>query len=361
MKATRVILCGWFFFGFIACNGGGGGGGSSSPVLPTPAVAIRVEPFLENLAAPVDFSFLPNGNLVFAELVSGLVRLEQGGSVLSEPILSVPVRGGGLEGILGLAVDPDYEQNGYLYIFQTTGEPVRNRLIRYQYLNGSVRDELVLLDNLLASGHAGGKLVFARDKTLFVSIGDGGDPSLAQDMSTLSGKVLRMRRDGAIPGNNPFDESYVYALGFRNVFGMSRHPQSGSLYVSDNGPTCDDELNLVTSGGNYGWRPGQPCGDDESGYVSALTRITPSVGVTGVTFYNGSVFPEFENQLFLADYNTGAIRRFAVDDDLQGQVLETAFLIEGGYGPILDLETGPDGFLYFSTPNAIYRVVRADE
>ena len=168
---------------------------------------------------------------------------------------------------------------------------------------------------------------------------------------------IRIGSDGAIPGDNPLENSPTFASGFRNVFGMAVHPDSGRLFVSDNGPDCNDEIDLVERGGNYGWRDGQPCGDSDSEFIAPIIVIDPTIGITGVTFYQGDLFPELKNYLLVGYVNGGSIRRFAVDGE-NGSVSDAAILLDGGFGGILDVGNGPDGAIYFSTLDGIYKIVR---
>lgn len=338
-----------------ACGGGGGGGGSGVPD-PAPVVPIKVEQVISKLSYPVSLEFAPDGRLFFSEVYSGRVRVAVGGTVNTAPFIKLDGPKGD-EVVLGLALDPAFASNHFVYVFNTADNPVRSRVIRYREGDGRGSDPLVLIDGLPQGFHDGGILRFGSDGTLFISIGDSNQPALAQDPAQLAGKILRINPDGSIPSDNPFDASPVFATGFRNVFGMALNPESGKLFAADNGPDCNDEIDLVQSGGNYGWREGQPCDDQDDSFISPVITIDPTVGITDAVFYQGAMFPEYSGNLLVADFNGGAVRRFAVDGET-GEVGEGVVMLEGGYGGILSLANGPDGAIYFSTADAIYKISR---
>ncbi len=356
----RLSICSIFLvFSILGCNGGGGGDDGGATALPTPEVAVVVEKVLADLNFPVGLAFAPDERLFFTEWLTGQVRIVENGELLERPFITVPIPPGGQSGLLGIALDPSFSQNHYVYLYYTHRISLKNTLVRVTERDGVGSEETVLLSDLPGGGHDGGRLVFGSDRSLYVSVGDGGDPSLAQTMSSFGGKILRINREGGVPEDNPFEESIIFALGFRNVFGMAIHPESDVLYVSDNGPTCDDEVNRVLGGKNYGWRPGYVCSEQNGAFQAPLFRLPISSGVTGVHFYRGGVFPEFRNHLFLSDFNTGSIRRFVVDEANGGAILEEDTIVSGIAGGIIDVVSGSDGNLYFSSPDSIYKISRA--
>ena len=165
-----------------------------------------------------------------------------------------------------------------------------------------------------------------------------------------------MKPDGTVPADNPYGGSPTYALGFRNVFGFAFHPTSGRLYATDNGPEGYDELNLVHPGRDYGYPsieggPGGVAGLEDPLWDSAEERL----GITGLTFYNGSLFPEYAGDLFFCAFNTGALRRVR----LTGPALDDVEWVEVVSRDCrLDVTNGPDGTLYFSDLARIFRLSR---
>jgi glucose/arabinose dehydrogenase len=181
-------------------------------------------------------------------------------------------------------------------------------------------------------------------------------PDNAQNPSVLPGKLLRYNSDGTIPGDNPIPGNPMFALGLRNPFGLAFHPVSGTPYLSDNGPTCDDEINRIVANGNYGWRPNYPCGDTDPQYRQPLVRFGMRIAPTGVSFYSGAEFPNLQGFLLLASLNDGTVRWFQVDDSDPGQILSSGTLATGFSGGALDAVPGPDGMIYVASAGAIYRL-----
>ncbi len=336
-------------------SSGGAVFNSPSPVAPR---AIRVETFLANANFPVAMAFASDGRLFYNELLTGQVRLVVNGVLQAQPFATLPVLTGGERGLLGLALDPQFASNGFVYVLYSDASGV-NRVVRFADMNGVGVTPTVIVDNLPQFGnHNGGNLGFGADGRLYITVGDAGNPANSQDPNARAGKILRFNANGSVPTDNPFGTTNpAFNLGLRNSFDFTFHPQSGVIYASENGPDCDDELNRVVRGGNYGWRPNYPCGDADPQYVAPLTRFNPVIAPTGVTFYTSSVIPQFQGSLFMVDFNQGRVRRFAVNEALQGMITLTEIVVDGGMGNLLDIVQSPDGALYFSSTTTIFRIV----
>lgn len=328
------------------------------PPLPTPAVPIRVETFVPNASFPVSLAFAPDGRLFYNELQTGNIRIVSAAGQLQAPVFAnVPVETAGEQGLLGLAIDPNFATNRFVYVYHTHPSPRRNRIVRFTETSGVASLSTAIVDSLpvnaTGSNHNGGRLAFGADGRLYVSIGDVGVAANAQSATSLPGKVLSYDVGGALP-----PVAQVVALGLRNPFGLTFHRVTGTAYVTDNGPACDDEINRITQGGNYGWRPSYPCGDTDPQFIAALVRFTTPIAPTGMVFYAGTVFPEWRNHLFFTSFNDGALRRVVPDELQQGRILEQQTIVNGGFGPMLDVTVGPDGNLYVAASSAILRIVR---
>jgi glucose/arabinose dehydrogenase len=234
-----------------------------------------------------------------------------------------------------------------------------HRVVRFTDSNNVGTNQTVLIGNLpSAAFHNGGNIGFGRDGKLYVSMGDSADPANSQNSGSLAGKILRYNADGSIPSDNPFGAGVAaFNLGLRNSFDFTFHPQTGAIYAPENGPTCDDELNRIVAGGNYGWRPSFPCGDTDPSFRAPLARFNPVIAPTGVTFYTANVFPQFTGSLFLVDFLEGRVRRFVVDESNQGAITSSEVVVNGGSGALFDIVQGPEGFLYVSAMNSILRIV----
>lgn len=342
-----------------ACGGGGGGGGANNEQFA--AVALEPELLVPAIDFPVGLAFLPDGRLLFTELRTGRVRVYLNGQLFERPFATMPVPEVGADGVLGVAADSNFKANHFVYVFHVEPAPLRGVVTRFEESGGVGMNPTVIADNLPVGGHNGGKLLSAKDGSLYITQGDTGSPALAQNPNTTAGKILRVTREGKAAPNNPAAESPIYASGFRNVFGIAELPESGELFVTDNGPDCDDEINLLQPGGNYGWREAQPCSDTDQNYLQPIVRISPSIGVTGLAVYSGDAIRQLEGDLLLADYNTGAIRRYRLNSANHHEVIASDVVFPGGLGSVTDLSVGPDGLIYFIGGNNIFRLTPKTE
>ncbi len=330
---------------------------------PSLAGRLAVEQVLTDLAFPVSWAALPDGRLVYTEAYTGRVLQVVGGSVLEKPVIELLTAADGWEqGMYGLAVHPQFPDEPYVYVFYTASahpeadqETFVNRLVRFRWL-GEKGDEVeVLLDGLPAHYyHNGGILAFGPDGKLYLSTGDGHEPARAQDPDYLGGKLLRLNPDGTVPDDNPRLDSPVYALGVRNAFGLAFHPDTQALFVTENGPECCDEVNLVRPQQNYGWPEVQgKAGVPE--FADPLIDFVDSIAPTQATFWAWDG-PGSPVDLFFGGFLTRGLHRLVLDSARAEEVLlhEMVFTAEE---PIIGAFTHPDGALYFSTPTGLYRVL----
>ena len=216
--------------------------------------------------AIASMAFAPDGRLFFTEKNTGKIRIMLDDKVFERPFLTLPVYVASEQGLLGIAVDPRFGENHFVYTYYTLRdnktELTYNRLSRFTDDNNTAEGEKVLLDKIPADPggqFAGGAIGFGADDRLYVTVGYGGDLASAQNKTSLLGKVLRINRDGTIPSDNPFPGSPVYSLGHRNMFGIA-FDNKGNGIVTENGEALYDEINLLKPGGNYGFPMLQPMG-----------------------------------------------------------------------------------------------------
>ena len=350
-----------------------GGGTPNNP-------AVQLGPVQTGLAWPIALGFASDGRIFFAERNTGNIRIiDAGGSLLPTPFYTLTnTATAGERGFLGLALDPGFPSTPYAYAYQTyndaTNGTIYNRIVRI-FANGNVGtfDRVILPMPPLsgATNHNGGVIAFGPDGKLWAVVGENANPSLAQNGMSLLGKVLRMNSDGTAASDNPFYGSFswenrVYTYGHRNMFGIAWHPVTGRAYVTENGPNCDDEVNRLAAGSNYGWGPTASCGSlpppadtnrDGPSPVMPLDWWTPTIAPTNAAFYTGSLLPQSRNHLMFGAYNDARLRELALSADGTTVVNETILLTAPS--GILDVEMGRDGFLWVTTASSIYRLVAA--
>ena len=313
-------------------------------------VRFRVETVLTGLEIPWSMNFAPDGRLFITERPGRVRIVTLGGS--SELALTLDgVYAQGEAGLLGLALDPEFAQNRFVYLYYsaTVSGGAVNRIVRYREVNSRLGERVVLLDNIPAAQiHDGGRLRFGPDGLLYASAGDAADGNLAQDVASLAGKILRLNRDGTTPRDNRFS-SPVYTYGHRNPQGFDWHPTSGDLWESEHGNNGNDEVNAIRLGLNFGW-PRIEGAATLSGMEAPITFYNPSIAPSGASFYRGQRLPQFANDFFVATLRGTHLLRLTVDTSGR-RVTAQERLLEGTYGRLRDVVSGPDGYLYFCTNN----------
>jgi glucose/arabinose dehydrogenase len=309
----------------------------------------RVETVVTGLEVPWSLNFAPDGRLFVTERPGRVRIVTMGGS--SELALTLDgVFAQGEAGVLGLALDPQFLQNRFVYIYYTasvSGGAV-NRIVRYREVNSRLGERAVLLDNIPAATiHDGGRLRFGPDGLLYATAGDAAIPNLAQDVASIAGKILRITRDGTTPSDNRFS-SPVYTYGHRNPQGLDWHPTSGALWAVEHGQTGNDEVNAIRAGLNFGW-PRIEGSETMSTMETPAAFYNPAVAPSGASFYRGQRIPQFANNLFVATLRGTHLLRLTVDNS--GRVTAQERLLEETYGRLRDVISGPDGNLYFCTNN----------
>ena len=320
-----------------------------------PELGVMVDTVAEDLLVPWSIDWLPDGTILFTER-GGDLRAIQDGMLVPEPLVSV--HGSSAEGgMLGVAVDPDFEENGYIYIYYTYSEFIStaNKVVRYQLANGVATEDKVLVEGIPGAGvHNGGRIQFGPDQRLYVTTGDAGNPGAAQNLDSLAGKILRINPDGTIPEDNPYGNSPVWSIGHRNPQGMD-WDESGNMVATEHGPSGErgfahDEINVIIPGTNYGWP--EIAGDESADgmQVPILHTGFDTWAPSGAEFYDGHGIPEWTGKYFVATLRGSHLH--VIDLDLQsGTVVSHERLFQGELGRIRDVQTGPDGFLYLLTSN----------
>jgi glucose/arabinose dehydrogenase len=349
--------------------------------------AYRIEPVAAGLDVPWSMAFLPDGRMLVTERV-GRLRVIDHGKLQPEPIRDVPpvvVRDEA--GLMSVVADPDFAQNGWIYLSLSDPGPddsAMTKIVRGRLRDGAFVDQQTVFAIPRAQYQRnyvlfGGRMVFQGDY-LFFSVGErgmhDGITGQAQDLTRPNGKIHRVFRDGHVPPDNPFVHqagafASIWAYGMRNPQGLAIDPRNGALWETEHGPRGGDELNRVRRGRNYGWPvitygmnyDGTPVSAKtaQRGMEQPVLYWTPSIATSEIEFYRGDRFPKWKNNLFLGSLGQQKFLRLVVEGD---RVVHREEVFHG-LGRVRDIKTGPDGLLYVALeligkPGRIVRLVPAE-
>jgi len=328
---------------------------SEIPVNKTP---LKVEVVAEDLFVPWSLVFTSPQRLLVSER-NGFIREILNGQLNPKPLISFSEVAARQEaGLLGLAIDPEYDQNKFLYACITIqrGNAFINRVVKLRDMDSSIQVVGVIIDDIpAAANHAGGRIHFGPDGKLYITTGDALNKDLAQEIKSLAGKLLRINADGSIPEDNPIPGSPVFALGLRNSQGFAWHPLNGNMYLIEHGPSGfdgapgGDEINLVQPAGNYGWSLVSHT-KMLAGTLPPLAEFTPAIAPASGLFYRGSLFPQFTNSFLFSGLRGEGLFRIEIDKD-DFYRISVIDKLNISVGRIRDVVEAPDGSIYFTTSN----------
>ncbi len=332
---------------------------------------LQVTELNAELQSPWGMAFLPDGRLLVSQKSGSIAMLSRDGRRIEQMITGLlRVASQGQGGLLDVALDPEFAKTPWLYwSYAESGEGGLSgtAVARAKLINGRLQATEIIyrqIPKVEGAGHFGSRLVFGRDKTLFITLGDRQKFTPAQDMQQSIGKVVRIQRDGRIPVDNPKWKATgarpeIYSLGHRNPQGAALHPGTGVLWLSEHGPQGGDEINRVQAGKNYGWPTasygcnyGEPVGEDcrlgggkhSPKFVEPLSIWVPrSIAPSGLLFYTGPEFPKWRNHILMGSLAGTALWRIQFDTDRE--IKRERLLGELGER-IRDVEQGPDGRVY---------------
>ena len=347
---------------------------------PKPAVthAWTIEPVTDGLDSPWGFEFLPSGAMLVTEK-AGTMHVVQPDGTVSAPIGGVPeVDNRDQGGLLDVALSPDFANDRMVYL--TYSEPRGNgengtAVARGRFEGGRLNDVEVIFqqDPAWASTmHYGSRIVFAPDGTLFIGLGERSDDpprDRAQNPDDHIGTVVRINPDGSIPEDNPFADGEggapeVWAYGIRNIQAAALNPSTEALWTIEHGPRGGDELNIPEAGKNYGWPTitygqnydGSTMGEgiaQQEGMEQPVYYWDPVIAPSGMTFYDGEVFPEWRGDIFVGGLASMQVVRLVLDGD---RVAAEEWL--EAPSRVRDVKTGPDGAIYLALEAADNQIVR---
>lgn len=341
----------------------------------------NIETVTTEVDVPWGMTWLPNGDMLVTNRAGELYHLRDGevvGTIGGVPEVWARSQGG----LLDIAVHPNYEENGWIYITYSSpegGEGANTALMRAKLNDdhSSLVSQEVLYKaepNTSRGQHFGSRIVFDGNGHVFFGIGDRGNRDVnPQDITRDAGKIYRLNEDGSIPQDNPFvgkeGLDAVFAYGIRNPQGMALHPETGQLWEHEHGPRGGDEINIIEAGKNYGWPEisfginydGTSFTDDtaRAGMEQPEWYWDPSIAPSGMTFVTSDKYPEWQGDLLVGSLKFGYIVRANVENNT---VTGDEILFKG-IGRVRDIKQGPDGYIYVSTEaeNGIVRLVPNEE
>jgi glucose/arabinose dehydrogenase len=342
-------------------------------VVQTEKAEIRVETIADGLEHPWAIAFLPDGSALVTERPGRLRYMSPEGE-LSEPVAGVPeVDARRQGGLLDVALDPNFAENRLVYLsYAEPGEGGTNSTAVARGVlsgdNAALSDVEVIFSQqpkVASTMHYGSRLVFDRAGDLFVTLGERSDEQFrgqAQELTSHLGKIVRIHPDGDVPEDNPFLRTEgalpeIWSYGHRNIQAAALHPDTGEIWEIEHGPRGGDELNVAEAGKNYGWPivsfgvnySGTPVGSgepDAPGFEDPLHQWTPVIAPSGMIFYSGEAFPEWQGNLFVGGLASTALVRL----ELNGrEVTHEERIIDDAGKRIRDVAEAPDGSIYLVT------------
>lgn len=322
----------------------------------------------EEIAMPWSMTWLPDGDMLISDF-EGELRRYSDGELQEDPIAGLPeVTEQGQGGLMDVALHPEYEDNGWIYIAYASsegeGDGANTAIIRAQLEDNELVDVEQLYKaepNSDRGQHFGGRIEFDEDRYLYFSIGDRGNrDENPQDITRDGGKIYRLYDDGSVPEDNPFvDEEdaieAIYSYGHRNPQGMDRHPDTGEIWTHEHGPRGGDEINIIEAGNNYGWPEICFCIDYDGSEITPDTSKSgmeqpewywdPSIAPSGMTFVTSDRYPEWQGDLLVGSLKFNHVMHVMLDGS---EVTGEEELFED-IGRVRDVRQGPDGYVYVAT------------
>jgi glucose/arabinose dehydrogenase len=337
---------------------------------------LKVETVAEGLSQPWALAFLPDGSMLVTER-PGRMRIVTPDGKLSAPLQGVPkVAASGQGGLHDVALDRDFAQNKLIYFCyaEPASGGARTAMARAALGDGRLDDVKVIFhqDGPLSSGnHFGCRIAQSADKNLFLTMGDHFTyRDEAQNLSNHLGKIVRIKPNGTVPGDNPFigrNDAWpeIWSYGHRNSQGAAIHPATGKLWEHEHGPRGGDEVNIIEKGKNYGWPVigygidynGAKIheGTNKPGMEQPIKYWVPSIAPSGMAFYTADLFPAWKGSLFVGALAGQMLVRLTLDGE---KVTGEEPLLQGLRERIRDVRVGPDGALYLVTDNSAGRVLK---
>ncbi len=327
---------------------------------------VTAKTLTDKLQHPWSMAFLPNGDMLITERDKGYIRRYSLKDGLSEPLKNVPeVVNDNQGGMLGITIDPHFSDNQTIYFcYSKAGDAGSSSSVARAKLTENAVSEVTTIftaNPLVDNGyHFGCRLAFDQDQKLLITLGDRYKfLNQAQNTDNHLGKIVRINRDGSVPNDNPFKNGAapeIFSYGHRNVQGITIHPETHDIWAMEHGPRGGDEVNLIESGKNYGW-PVITYGIDYSGATISdkthqegmeqpIIYWVPSIAPSGMTFYSGDKFPEWNGDLLVGSLKFRHLHRVTMNGNTPGEQFE---YLKDVNERVRDVGVGPDGLIYVLT------------
>jgi glucose/arabinose dehydrogenase len=374
MRTLRVLTAATCLVSLMFATGGTASAGGTSASAPAVASAtFKAVAVKTGLNVPSGFTFAPSGTIWYLERGTGEVRTLDRRTGATHLFFTIGgVNGDNERGALGIALDPAFPTKPFVYVYVTRmwHGALRNQIVRIRK-EGSVGAGMRILLTMQGSAspyHNGGRILFGPDDKLYAVVGDAHNSANAQDLtSNLRGKILRLDRDGSAAAGNP--RGRVWSFGHRNSFGFTFDPKTKRLWETENGPACNDEINLIVKGGNFGWGPNENCtgtAPRDTNNSGPKPRHLPKtyfavpIGITGAAFCIAcGLGASVNGDLVFGNVNNpDSIRAINMNAKRTGFSTSPRVLLATGTDGVHSVEVAPNGRIFFSGPNGIYRLAR---
>ena len=313
----------------------------------------------KGLEVPWEILWSPDNHIWVTERTGNVLRINPENRQI-QVLLELDVAQQGESGLLGMALHPDFPNTPWVYLVYTYFEStsIKERLSKFIYQQDQLINEQVLISNIPGNTyHDGSRLIFGPDDKLYMTTGDVGNMSSAQDPNSLSGKILRINDDGTVPADNPVAGSYIWASGSRNAQGLDFSP-AGILYSSEHGPDTDDEINIIEMGRNYGWpnvrglcnTPEELVFCEQFNVREPIQTYTPTLALAGIAYYNHDLIPEWNNSLIVTSLKAGKLLVLHLDETGM-TITGSTTVYDNTLGRLRDVCISNDGRVFVSTSN----------
>ena len=349
----------------------------AEPVIHTEKQRLSYQIVTTGLQHPWSMAFLPSGDMLVTERGGQLRLIKQNGELHPQPITGLPqIRQYGQGGLLDVVLHPDFEENRRVYFSYAEAGPggagtavARGRFKEHRL--DKVEVIYRLTPKTRSRQHFGSRLVFGRRGYLYITLGDRGDKPRAQRLNDPAGSLIRIKDDGSIPPDNPFvgrsgAKPEIFSYGHRNIQGAALHPRTGRIWIHEHGPQGGDEINIPRAGVNHGWpvitygvnyvigtKIGE--GTHKQGMAQPIHYWVPSIAPSGMTFYNGDQFVNWNGNLFVGSLKFSQLVRLELNG---GKITHEERLLSDLFGRIRDVRQGPDGLIYLLTDENDGQLIR---